>query len=270
MFDMNRHAQSADSPVAACAGPCAGADHNAALSAMIIMPRIRTVNDREEVAVCGTSRSLSRDIRTGSPAEGEVQPRYRKSVASGAEGRGRSGRDDWIRMTGPVSAPQELVTDRLALRRWTSDDIETVLGGRRALDWADDFPAEGDRVVAGLLRQLDPVAVKGHRLVVERGSGMIVGSIGWFWPPKDGALEVGYGIVPSRRGRGCAPEAVRALVEFAFTTTEVETVFANVEPSNPASVRVVEKAGFGHRITLPEENLVRLSVRRAEIAAATG
>jgi RimJ/RimL family protein N-acetyltransferase len=34
------------------------------------------------------------------------------------------------------------------------------------------------------------------------------------------------------------------LTAHAFTAPEVEAVFAHVEPSNPASVRVLEKAGF--------------------------
>ncbi|WP_227981576.1 GNAT family N-acetyltransferase [Nocardia spumae] len=166
--------------------------------------------------------------------------------------------------SGPVDPASDVVTDRLVLRCWTGAEVEAVLTARRFPDWADDFPAEGDRVVAGLIPQLDPVARHGHRVVVERATGLIAGSLGWFWPPSDGALEIGYGIVPSRRGRGYAPEAVRGLTEFAFTATEVDAVIAKVEPSNPASVRVLEKSGFGHRIELPGENLWQLGVTRAE------
>ncbi|WP_062996605.1 hypothetical protein [Nocardia jinanensis] len=42
----------------------------------------------------------------------------------------------------------------------------------------------------------------GHRIVLERAGGAAVGSIGLFWPPSAGVLELGYGIVPSRRGLG--------------------------------------------------------------------
>jgi ribosomal-protein-alanine N-acetyltransferase len=84
----------------------------------------------------------------------------------------------------------------------------------------------------------------GHRLIVERESGLVVGSLGLFWPPTDGEVELGYGVVPSRRGRGYASEATRALALHASTAPEVKAVFANVESANPASVRVLEKAGF--------------------------
>lgn len=150
-------------------------------------------------------------------------------------------------MSSSTSSPDhaDLVTKRLVLRSWTMSEAAAVLDGTRSPRWADDFPAEGDCVVAGLLDQCpDWLGAYGHRLLVERDTGLVVGSIGLFWPPADGVLEIGYGVVASRRGRGYAPEATQALTEFAFTAPEVHTVTADVELSNPASVRVLEKAGF--------------------------
>ncbi|WP_280267077.1 GNAT family N-acetyltransferase [Nocardia wallacei] len=137
------------------------------------------------------------------------------------------------------------VGDRLLLRRWTAADIDAVRGGPRRAEWAADFPADGDRVIAGLLTE-NPhwTGEYGHRLIVERDSGLVVGSIGLFWPPNDGALEIGYGTVPSRRGRGYASEAASLLTAFAFTDPRVRVVYANVELTNPASIRVLERAGF--------------------------
>ncbi|GAA1634652.1 hypothetical protein GCM10009733_034590 [Nonomuraea maheshkhaliensis] len=139
----------------------------------------------------------------------------------------------------------DLATDRLVLRPWPAGDLAAVLDGSRSASWADDFPAEGDRVIAGVIHGqaglLDPY---GHRQVVERESGLVIGSIGLFWPPNHGVVELGYGIVPSRRGLGYASEATRALVEFALTAPEVSVVRATVELTNPASVRVLEKAGL--------------------------
>jgi RimJ/RimL family protein N-acetyltransferase len=143
-----------------------------------------------------------------------------------------------------------LTTDRLVLRQWSTDELTAVLGDGRMAHWAEDFPAEGDRVIAGFIAgQSDEPGEPGeygHRLIAERESGLVVGSISLLWPPRDGALEVGYGIVASRRGRGYATEATRALVEFALSSPDVHTVYADVEVSNPASVRVLEKAGL-HR-----------------------
>ncbi|KUJ37324.1 acetyltransferase [Streptomyces albus subsp. albus] len=139
-----------------------------------------------------------------------------------------------------------MLTDRLALRVWPAAEIEAVLGGERLPHWAADFPAEGDRVIAGFIaeRLQDALHTFGQRQIVERSTGLVVGAIGLFWPPADGAVEFGYGVVPSRQGLGYATEAARAIVAHALTAPGVRTVQAGVELTNPASVRVLEKAGL--------------------------
>ncbi|MFQ6394921.1 GNAT family N-acetyltransferase [Nocardia sp. KC 131] len=157
----------------------------------------------------------------------------------------------------------DLTTDRLVLQLWTMSDATAVLGNTGSAQWAADFPTEGDRVIAGLFDQHPTwLGEYGHRLIIERDSSLVVGSIGLFWPPSEGALEIGYGIVASRRGRGYASEACGALSEFALTAPGVHTVFANVELTNPGSVRVLEKAGFHRWAT--EENAARFRITRPD------
>jgi len=157
----------------------------------------------------------------------------------------------------------DVITDRLVLRSWTPGEVAAVLSGARPAHWAGDFPAEGDHVIAGLFGENPAwLGEYGHRQIVERDSGLVVGSIGLFWPPADGVLEIGYGIVPSRRNRGYAPEATRALTEFALTAPGVHTVCADVELSNPPSIRVLEKAGFQRSSVEPAQGAARYSVGR--------
>ncbi|MEU4449080.1 GNAT family N-acetyltransferase [Actinosynnema sp. NPDC050801] len=161
------------------------------------------------------------------------------------------------------SSLSDLTTDRLVLRPWTAAEVAAVVAGARLPHWAEDFPAEGDQFIAGLFAEHSAwLGGYGHRLIVERDGGLVVGSIGLFWPPHDGVLEIGYGVVASRRGRGYASEATRALTDFAFTSPDVRAVRADVELSNPASVRVLEKAGFTRSGGEPEEGVVRYGVTR--------
>jgi RimJ/RimL family protein N-acetyltransferase len=160
-------------------------------------------------------------------------------------------------------ARTELTTDRLVLRPWTAAEATAVQGGNRSARWADDFPAEGDHVIAGLLGANPAwLSEHGHRLIVEGDSGLVVGSIGLFWPPSEGTVEIGYGIVPSRRGRGYASEAARALAAFALTAPGVHTVVATVELSNPASARVLHNAGFELEAT--ENDTARYRITRPD------
>ncbi|WP_308307433.1 GNAT family N-acetyltransferase [Streptomyces sp. ISL-10] len=167
-------------------------------------------------------------------------------------------------MSSHPSTGADLTTDRLVLRPWSAGELAAVLADVRPAHWAEDFPAEGDRFIAGYLTE-NPQALNayGHRQIIERAGGVVVGSIGLFWPPTDGILEVGYGIVPSRRGRGYASEATRVLAEFALTAPGVHTVHAQVELSNPASVRVLEKAGL--RRWSSDANMVRFRMTAGDL-----
>ncbi|MFC0033447.1 GNAT family N-acetyltransferase [Micromonospora chaiyaphumensis] len=137
----------------------------------------------------------------------------------------------------------ELTTERLVLRPWPAEEAAAVVAGERRPHWAADFPADGERVIAGIIAG-NPDRPHGHRLIIERETGLTVGGIGMFLPPTDGAVEFGYGIVESRRCRGYVTEAVRALVADTRTLPGVTRVFATVDPANIASVRVLEKAGL--------------------------
>ncbi|MGW7413503.1 GNAT family N-acetyltransferase [Streptomyces sp. NPDC054863] len=139
----------------------------------------------------------------------------------------------------------DLTTDRLLLRAWLPEEIDAVITGKHLPHWAEDFPGEGDKALSGLFAE-NPAwyGEYGHRQMIERETGQVVGAIGLFWPQKDGKVEFGYGVAPSRRRRGYASEAARALVAHALTAPGVHTVYAKVSLDNPASSRVLEKAGL--------------------------
>ena len=66
--------------------------------------------------------------------------------------------------------------------------------------------------------------------------------------PNDGerrqSAEVGYWLGEPFWGRGIASEALRAITEYAFSTFDVCRLEAGVYGWNPASARVLEKAGY--------------------------
>ena len=81
--------------------------------------------------------------------------------------------------------------------------------------------------------------------VVRVEDGVEVGHGGFKGPPKDGVVEIAYGIYPDYEGRGYATEAARALVVVAFGSEAVQVVMAHTIERRNASARVLEKAGFG-------------------------
>ena len=100
--------------------------------------------------------------------------------------------------------------------------------------------------------------------MVERASGLVVGGIGFFGPPLSGEVEIGYGIVPSRQGRGYATEALQTMIAMAWADARVRAVVAGTDPGNAASQRVLGKAGF-RRISAADEFRYQLT-RPARVA----
>jgi RimJ/RimL family protein N-acetyltransferase len=77
-------------------------------------------------------------------------------------------------------------------------------------------------------------------------NGEAVGGIGYL-PQHDVArrsVEIGYWLGEPYWGRGIVTGAVRALCEHIFRNPDICRIYASVFESNPASARVLEKAGF--------------------------
>jgi len=142
-----------------------------------------------------------------------------------------------------------ITTARLLLVPFTMIDVERLLNGIRQPDWSPGYPTEGDLEIAQMVAQTraDSFADDGFGpyKIVERASATVIGGAGFVAPPgSDGAVEIGYGLAPEWRNRDIATEAVRGLLEFAWSHPAVERVFARTDPSNLASARVLEKAGM--------------------------
>lgn len=85
----------------------------------------------------------------------------------------------------------------------------------------------------------------GPFLVVESGTGRVVGECGWYGPPgDDGTVEIGYGLAAPSRGQGYGTEAVRQLLAWVAAQPGVRRVTASAEPGNEPSHRLLSRLGF--------------------------
>lgn len=75
-------------------------------------------------------------------------------------------------------------------------------------------------------------------------NGNEIGSAGFKGKAQNGAVEIGYGINTGYEGKGCATEAVKALIEWAFFQHDVYFVEAETTADNVASKRILEKLKF--------------------------
>ena len=80
----------------------------------------------------------------------------------------------------------------------------------------------------------------------------------------NGRVEVGYGVSPVGQGRGAATAALKLLLHKAFEAGATE-VLAEINPTNHASTRVVQKSGFvqvGERADNENEHVIQWVKRR--------
>lgn len=156
----------------------------------------------------------------------------------------------------------EVLTDRLTLRPMPPAAAALLPGQRAAcadligavLD--DAWPLPDVRGVLARQAVSTPGAAPfGIWTMVEQASPIVVGDVGFHGPPGDhGVVEIGYSVVPSRRGRGYASEAVGGLTRWVLAQPGVTKVVAGTVPGNGASERVLEKLGFTRTEPMPGEN----------------
>ena len=136
-------------------------------------------------------------------------------------------------------------TERLTLRPWSEDDAEDLY--RYASDpdvgpaagWPAHTSVENSReIIATILSAPETYAVVPKALGCAAGSvGLMIGEASGIGIP-DTEAEIGYWIGKPYWGQGLIPEAVRALMRYAFMDLGLEKLWAGYFVGNDKSRRV--------------------------------
>jgi RimJ/RimL family protein N-acetyltransferase len=139
--------------------------------------------------------------------------------------------------------------DGTCVRRFAPGDATSLAAAadnpRVARHLRDRFPSP--YTLADARRWIDMVAEQdpptSFAIATE---GRVIGGIG-LDPGEDvyrRSAELGYWLAEPYWGRGLATAAVRAVTDWAFANLDLIRVFARPMATNPASARVLEKAGY--------------------------
>jgi RimJ/RimL family protein N-acetyltransferase len=148
---------------------------------------------------------------------------------------------------------QRLITDRLVLRTWQTDDAQAALGAYGEAAVARWLAPAMDRVhdeaamrlllqqwVAEDARMLTPAG----RWAVELSENkQLIGGATLLPLPPDDEFEVGWQLRPDAWGHGYATEVGLALARWAFEQG-IEQVIALVRPTNARAVAMVGRLGM--------------------------
>ncbi len=150
----------------------------------------------------------------------------------------------------PAAPELPLLTDRLVLRRYRTDDVEDVLacyadeGVSRYLLTTPFSRADAERVVAQRRERVAPTAEGEQLALVMEHDGEVVGDVSLTLGSRLSKAELGWVLAPWAAGRGLATEAARALVELAFDHYGVHRLVAQLDARNAASARLCERLGM--------------------------
>ena len=143
----------------------------------------------------------------------------------------------------------EILDGQFMIREWCEDDAACLVkyanNPKIALNLRDAFPypygLEDAKTFLGLAMKMDP---KTYLAIATRDEA--IGSIGMTFGQDVHryTAEMGYWLAESFWGRGIITAAVKAFTKWAFDSFELNRIFAEPYTTNPASARVLEKAGF--------------------------
>jgi RimJ/RimL family protein N-acetyltransferase len=134
-------------------------------------------------------------------------------------------------------------TPTVSLRQVDEAVARSIVDGvRPSSGWADDFPARGDIAAMHMAQFLPEMSGPWFGSYLILVDNVVAGTIGFKGGPVENQVEIGYGVVPSRQGRGVATLAIsQLLARIAGLSLEVR---AETDSSNVASQSVLSHAGF--------------------------
>jgi ribosomal-protein-alanine N-acetyltransferase len=82
-------------------------------------------------------------------------------------------------------------------------------------------------------------------LIIEKKNNLIIGSAGYIGKPdNEGNIEIGFGIISSKRTEDFCYESVKALIKWGLDHDEVNGIIAQCDKSNIASRKTIQKLEF--------------------------
>jgi len=144
---------------------------------------------------------------------------------------------------------EEIRLERCTIRKWRMDDAPSLAkhaNNRRVwLGLRDAFPHPYTIEDANRFLQGSVAGAPRKNFCIEI-DGVAVGGIG-LRPGEDvhrHTAEFGYWLAEEFWGKGIMTEVVPAFVDYCFKEFSLNRIYAEPFSNNPASARVLEKAGF--------------------------
>lgn len=159
-------------------------------------------------------------------------------------------------------AAEPFETERLAMRRQRVEDARALFEAYSDTELMRYWSSAPHTTVEETRDYLDPR--EDHRdwrgwAITLKGDDTAIGTLA-ATTRRPGVAEIGYLLVRRHWGRGYAREAVIALIDLLFAEGH-RRIFADTDPSNNASIALIERLGFKREGLLRQEWETHIGVR---------
>jgi RimJ/RimL family protein N-acetyltransferase len=143
----------------------------------------------------------------------------------------------------------ELITERLILRQFHSDDLDayaTICGDLQVMRYIGyGQPLTRQESWRNMAMLLGHWVLKGYGLFAleERASGQLIGRAGVFSPDGWPGDEIGWLLAKEYWGKGYGLEAATAVREWAFDELKLDSMISIIHPENERSIALAERLG---------------------------
>ncbi len=143
-------------------------------------------------------------------------------------------------------------TERLLLRCMTMDDSNTFFSLRTNEKVIEHFNRAPDGSLEATRSKMQEILQMQEKneailwvIVFKDDPSKMIGNIGYWRIVKEHyRAEIGYLLSPEHWKKGIMKEALNAVVDYAFTTMNLHSIEANINPDNIASDALLESCGF--------------------------
>lgn len=126
--------------------------------------------------------------------------------------------------------------DTGALKEWLSDDSLYQYWGKR--------PSKSDMNPELLFQKQEKPTKSFHWGIACKSDDKIIGEMWIYLIENDRMAKTAFRLSSAYQGNGLMTEALKEAIDFCFTKTELQRLWADVHIANHASYKTLEKAGF--------------------------
>lgn len=153
-----------------------------------------------------------------------------------------------------------LESDRLILRKMTRDDAPDLFEYAsnpevaKYTTWHPHQSLEDSHLFLNFILETPQTHESFNWGIIHKADGKLIGTCGLVnWVVPDYYAEIGYALSRRYWGQGYMPEAVKAVVAFAFQKTDLNRIEARCKVPNLSSARVMEKVGMKYEGILRQQ-----------------